>query len=225
MREDSIALTDLVDFNTAGLVDQDLVVYDAGSESWIAARISAKTLLYYNNTAGKMSELALATGEIVVVDTSNANLETQIHHPVFQGRATGAQSWTSSDIYVDWDSESYKEAAAYTHSTSTNPSQITIDEDGEYVFTVQVPFTASVVGNAIMQMQENIGAGFVNVTGTVRYEPVSTAGARGTLSFGPFERNYTSGDIVRFRLNRYVAGSFQTVAGEPHIRISQRRRA
>lgn len=80
---------------------------------------------------------------------------------VYQAEATtmdgGGTNWNpTTKVGIDWSTDNIIDTAKYTHSTSTNQHQITVDEAGDYFIAINAAFSGAVTrANPKMTVQVN----------------------------------------------------------------------
>ena len=145
------------------------------------------------------------------------------HHPTYQGRAS-SQTWDGTTRYLDWDTDDQKETG-FTHSTSSTPSQVTVDFDGAVEIDMTIGGSFTVVGVLQAAVQVDTGGGFATITGTTVWGTSSTAGGRESVSLAGYHYDVSNGDKFRVAYQRFGAGSGTTIADESHLKISKVRSA
>ena len=133
---------------------------------------------------------------------------------IFEGiDSTGGVTVTNVRQGIDLDFEMEKDSF-YTHSTTVNPDEVTINKTGKYrmsaMITVEtVSSAAGNRGNPIMELQKDTGSGWVTqpdkTEGYIREDATKTLGT--SLSgTGVFDLN--SGDKIRITI-------YDSVTNEP----------
>jgi len=158
-----------------------------------------------------------ATGDVLAYTGSSWTAREEI--PMFAGRADTAQTgWGAAVANTEWDAQIKIDTDYFTHSTTTNPEQITIDKACAAAITCDITFTSAGTGNGRFAFQIDAGSGFAAVTGGQFYRALDTAGGVETASIN-LVHTFAAGDILKLLMLRYALGTFNTVAEQCRISI------
>jgi len=135
---------------------------------------------------------------------------------MFQGNDTaGGMTVDATERHIDWNNETIKDTA-FTHSTSTNPDEITVNTAGWYNVEVEVNVvttadTGAMRSNPMVKLQVDTGSGFADLAyETIEYvrEDASINLGAG-ISISTFHE-FSAGDKIRVAV--YYEDSSTTVA-------------
>lgn len=144
--------------------------------------------------------------------------------PEFQGAdsAGGTTASTSTYVPVPLGAEDFKHTG-YTHSTSTNPSEVTIDNAGDYEISAKLQVIETAAGtrdNLRARIEIDVGAGFGALARCDFSTYMRDSVSRYTASLPPMRVTLGAGD--KLRMVFAVAGGTMTVStasGQSWLRI------
>jgi hypothetical protein len=124
-----------------------------------------------------------------------------------QTAAITLDTWTD----ITWTTE-LKKDASFTHSTGTDPEEITIDSTGVYTFEINARFDQNGDGriDQYVQVWKDIGAGFTAVPDCFFYEGTAVFSAASIAGYsigGSATIELNAGDVVKFRTYIDLIGS------------------
>lgn len=122
----------------------------------------------------KVGWSAWVEDEKVLVRWDGTSWKTLLSPAMFGAkRITSVQALTGTFAGVNWNSQDRYDNGVYTHSTSTNPDQITLKEAGDYVVGAEVSIDGT-SGTSHCEVRLSING--TSVAGTVSYGSVVSAG-------------------------------------------------
>jgi len=114
------------------------------------------------------------------------------------GKSTNQPTNGTSHTSITWDIEDINIGTAFSHSTTTNPEEVTINEDGTYEIYCRL-CTNNTRNNIILyiQLQRDTGSGFQDVPRFLALDNTSNAAGDGTSLYGKIQLN--AGDKIRIQ--------------------------
>jgi len=114
------------------------------------------------------------------------------------GKSTNQHTNGATHTNITWDVEDINIGPAFSHSATTDPEEITINEDGTYEIYCRL-CTNNTRNNTILyiQLQRNTGDGFQDVPRFLALDNTSNAAGDGTSLYGKIQLN--AGDKIRIQ--------------------------
>jgi hypothetical protein len=127
----------------------------------------------------------------------------------YMGLATTSQTQNAvGEIEINFDSD-IKKDGAYTHSTSTNPNQITIGSDGWYEISYSISWDSDYGSRTCQRAWVEIDSSPINQSYSYCYLRYLTYGRFGTTS-ATFLVELTSSDVITLHADQQTTGGFGT---------------
>lgn len=158
-----------------------------------------------------------------MLESDGTDIESVLQHLGYQGRNTAEQTWTTTDTYLELKTDDRKDSI-YTHSTSTDPEEVTCDRAGWITFDISIRIVGTAFGTALCVLQVDTGGGFADIAGASFPMNIGRTAHSGTAVLPGFDYLNVASNKYRVRMNRLVAGDFATVIGEGRVSIRETRR-
>lgn len=157
----------------------------------------------------------LKRGSIIVEKLSN--IENAI--TLTGTRTVGSTNWNLAASPIQWDTQVLTDASTYTHSTSSNNHQITIQKSGSYILTFSDHLTSATARTNVQIRVQRNGSNIVGASCSSSVITTTNSNTESTCNMSILLNSVSAGDVITVNALREAAAATATAVSPARISL------